>query len=89
MELKDILETKDKFTKDELEDISSCLLILVTSLTDTIVELKDKSLKASCYDTYLAYEDEISFYNKRLSSVNKLHSSICKFLRNGVNNNEM
>lgn len=86
MELKEILKTNDEFTNEELEDISECLLVLSTSITETIVELSLKSLKASCPDTFLAYEDELAFYKRRLSSVDKLHSKICEFIRNGGNN---
>lgn len=86
MELKEILKTNDEFTNEDLEVISDCLLVLLTSITETVVELSVKSLKASCPDTYFSYEHELNFYKRRLSAVNKLHSKICEFIRNGGNN---
>lgn len=84
MDFKEILSSKDEFTKEELQLISSCLLSTSTALTDTIFDLK-KQLFTNEYEV----NSDIFYFRRCKFAIDKLHSRLCEFLRNGGNNNEM
>lgn len=85
----EIFKTNEEYTREELEDICSILLISISSLTDNLVDGKIELLKCKDYMEFEELEKNVNCNERLLSSVKKLYNSIFRVLRNGGNSNEM